>query len=167
MHPPCGPVAQLGARFHGMEEVIGSIPIRSTNQPTIKDLDIVSGNPHQEIDRFHGRTLQAIYPRKTVISTTCHIRTVDAYHWAWKAFSPALVGRNCIAKSDILQRIEELRAQGLERAMIRERQLEGLRLSRASVLQQIDSARDPRHRQMLEDALAELDRRIQALQTSA
>jgi hypothetical protein len=29
--PRCGPVAQLGARFHGMEEVIGSIPIRSTN----------------------------------------------------------------------------------------------------------------------------------------
>ena len=28
-----GPVAQLGARFHGMEEVIGSIPIRSTNKP--------------------------------------------------------------------------------------------------------------------------------------
>jgi hypothetical protein len=27
---PRGPVAQLGARFHGMEEVIGSIPIRST-----------------------------------------------------------------------------------------------------------------------------------------
>ena len=25
-----GPVAQLGARFHGMDEVIGSIPIRST-----------------------------------------------------------------------------------------------------------------------------------------
>jgi hypothetical protein len=30
----CGPVAQLGARFHGMEEVIGSIPIRSTNKST-------------------------------------------------------------------------------------------------------------------------------------
>ena len=29
-----GPVAQLGARFHGMEEVIGSIPIRSTNFPS-------------------------------------------------------------------------------------------------------------------------------------
>ena len=29
--PSSGPVAQLGARFHGMEEVIGSIPIRSTN----------------------------------------------------------------------------------------------------------------------------------------
>ena len=25
-------MAQLGARFHGMEEVIGSIPIRSTNK---------------------------------------------------------------------------------------------------------------------------------------
>jgi hypothetical protein len=32
--PESGPVAQLGARFHGMEEVIGSIPIRSTNNPT-------------------------------------------------------------------------------------------------------------------------------------
>ena len=30
-----GPVAQLGARFHGMEEVIGSIPIRSTNNPFV------------------------------------------------------------------------------------------------------------------------------------
>ena len=29
--PESGPVAQLGARFHGMEEVIGSLPIRSTN----------------------------------------------------------------------------------------------------------------------------------------
>ena len=30
--PQSGPVAQLGARFHGMEEVVGSIPTRSTNQ---------------------------------------------------------------------------------------------------------------------------------------
>ena len=28
-----GPVAQLGARFHGMEEVVGSIPTRSTKFP--------------------------------------------------------------------------------------------------------------------------------------
>jgi putative endonuclease len=28
-----GPVAQLGARFHGMEEVVGSIPTRSTKTP--------------------------------------------------------------------------------------------------------------------------------------
>ena len=31
LHPAArGPVAQLGARFHGMEEVVGSIPTRST-----------------------------------------------------------------------------------------------------------------------------------------
>ena len=33
--PRSGPVAQLGARFHGMEEVVGSIPTRSTNSPRI------------------------------------------------------------------------------------------------------------------------------------
>jgi hypothetical protein len=38
----CGPVAQLGARFHGMEEVVGSIPTRST-----KSL--------YNLDRAHGR----------------------------------------------------------------------------------------------------------------
>jgi hypothetical protein len=31
-----GPVAQLGARFHGMEEVVGSIPTRSTKFPAIQ-----------------------------------------------------------------------------------------------------------------------------------
>src|ERR1700726_490632 len=31
LSPTSGPVAQLGARFHGMEEVVGSIPTRSTN----------------------------------------------------------------------------------------------------------------------------------------
>ena len=30
-----GPVAQLGARFHGMEEVAGSIPARSTKSPAL------------------------------------------------------------------------------------------------------------------------------------
>src|SRR5882757_2339461 len=32
-----GPVAQLGARFHGMEEVVGSIPTRSTKFPNNLD----------------------------------------------------------------------------------------------------------------------------------
>ena len=32
-----GPVAQLGARFHGMEEVVGSIPTRSTKFPNSVD----------------------------------------------------------------------------------------------------------------------------------
>ena len=34
-------MAQLGARFHGMEEVVGSIPTRSTNKPIkIRDLSL-------------------------------------------------------------------------------------------------------------------------------
>jgi hypothetical protein len=34
--PQSGPVAQLGARFHGMEEVVGSIPTRSTKFKHLK-----------------------------------------------------------------------------------------------------------------------------------
>jgi site-specific recombinase XerD len=40
-------------------------------------------------------------------------RTVDGYHWAWKAFEPALAGRTCVAKPEVLQRVEELSARGL------------------------------------------------------
>ena len=40
-------------------------------------------------------------------------RTVDGYHWAWKAFEPALVGRSSVAKAELLQRVEELRKRGL------------------------------------------------------
>src|ERR1700682_3569089 len=44
--PKSGPVAQLGARFHGMEEVIGSIPIRSTNYfNNLDDLAILQKGP--------------------------------------------------------------------------------------------------------------------------
>jgi hypothetical protein len=44
------------------------------------------------------------------------------------------------------------------------RQLEGLRLSRQRVLQQLSAAHDPRHRQILEQALADLDRRIEDIE---
>ena len=40
-----GPVAQLGARFHGMEEVVGSIPTRSTKSPTIDGIKTLFGLP--------------------------------------------------------------------------------------------------------------------------
>jgi hypothetical protein len=39
-----GPVAQLGARFHGMEEVVGSIPTRSTK--SLNKLDRASACDH-------------------------------------------------------------------------------------------------------------------------
>ena len=41
-------MAQLGARFHGMEEVIGSIPIRSTNKSN--DLDEITENAQYAFD---------------------------------------------------------------------------------------------------------------------
>jgi hypothetical protein len=42
----------------------------------------------------------------------------------------------------------------------RQRDLEGLRLSRQNIMQQLEGARDPRHRRMLEEALAEVQHRI-------
>jgi len=42
------------------------------------------------------------------------------------------------------------------------RQREGLELSRKRILDQLAVIRDPRHRIMLEQALAELDRRLEA-----
>ena len=68
--PESGPVAQLGARFHGMEEVIGSIPIRSTKH--LNNLDNANAlgqsvcvivcviTPHFAafFEGFHRRTLR-------------------------------------------------------------------------------------------------------------
>jgi hypothetical protein len=48
----------------------------------------------------------------------------------------------------------------------RQRELAGVLLSRKSVLRQLDAASDPRHRQMLQGALAELDRKLQTLESS-
>jgi hypothetical protein len=45
----------------------------------------------------------------------------------------------------------------------RQRQAEGLSLARKSVLQQLQSVQDPRHRQMLEHALADLDAKLARL----
>ena len=52
----CGPVAQLGARFHGMEEVTGSIPVRSTNQ----------------INNLDGLGLQGLHVWVVTCVITCH-----------------------------------------------------------------------------------------------
>ncbi len=43
------------------------------------------------------------------------------------------------------------------------RQIDGLRLSRSRILQQLQVSQDSRHRKVLEAALADLDTRIQAL----
>jgi hypothetical protein len=49
-----------------------------------------------------------------------------------------------------------------EQAALRQK-IDGLLLSRQQVMHQLTAARDPRHRQMLEAALAELDRKIDGL----
>ena len=54
--PQSGPVAQLGARFHGMEEVVGSIPTRSTT--SLDNLDGSGAYPpssrlHSFFPRWH------------------------------------------------------------------------------------------------------------------
>ena len=46
-----------------MEEVIGSIPIRSTKSINFYKLGIVNRDLKHEVDRFHGRFIQSIYPR--------------------------------------------------------------------------------------------------------
>ena len=45
----------------------------------------------------------------------------------------------------------------------REKELEGLVLSRSRVLQQLANAHDPRHQEMLRQALADLETRIRKL----
>jgi hypothetical protein len=47
----------------------------------------------------------------------------------------------------------------------REQQMEGLRLSRQRVLQQLEVVRDARHRTMLERALNDITRQLAALQS--
>ena len=43
---------------------------------------------------------------------------------------------------------------------VRWREKESLRLSRQRVLQQLEAARNPRHRQLLQDSLADLDEKL-------
>jgi hypothetical protein len=46
-------------------------------------------------------------------------KTVQAYHWAWKAFEPALKGEATVSKADALVRVAELREGGLSAVTIR------------------------------------------------
>lgn len=52
------------------------------------------------------------------------------------------------------------------RQLENQRKKTGLTLARAQVLQQLQASSNPRHRQMLEAALADLDDRLSQLQSS-
>ena len=57
--------------------------------------------------------------------------------------------------------------QKLSPEQIRDKQLhDHLMLARSRVLQQLESAQNPRHREMLQRALAELDRRLTAVRVT-
>jgi hypothetical protein len=47
---------------------------------------------------------------------------------------------------------------------VRWREKESLRLSRQRVLQQMEASQNPRHRKLLEDALADLDEKLRMFQ---
>ena len=47
----------------------------------------------------------------------------------------------------------------------RQRERDGLALSRSRILQQLEAAKNPRHREMLQQALDDLDNRLAGLRT--
>ena len=51
-------MAQLGARFHGMEEVIGSIPIRSTKY--LNNLQAISGNTSKNLGTIREHSVSSL-----------------------------------------------------------------------------------------------------------
>ena len=55
-----------------------------------------------------------------------------------------------------------LRLSAKEAAVVREK--ENLRLARQRVLQQMEASANPRHRKLLQDALADLDERLSKLE---
>lgn len=58
------------------------------------------------------------------------------------------------------QQSSESRTKMSPEQAARSRERENLRLSRQRVAQQIESSQNPRHRKVLQDALAELDQRL-------
>jgi len=68
-----------------------------------------------------------------------------------------------LQQSDAFQNPDTSRKHLTREQISLQQQLEGLRLSRARVAKQLESASNARHRQMLQEALADLDRQIDAL----
>jgi hypothetical protein len=59
---------------------------------------------------------------------------------------------------------ETLRAPLSPGEQQRNRKREGLHLSRGRLIQQLQAASNPRHRQMLEQSIAELDRQLSSIE---
>jgi hypothetical protein len=96
-----------------MEEVVGSIPTRSTKSFTSHILATVNGNLSYEVDRFHGRTFPANSPEKDNSFATFRRVPLRCTGELGRLLHPPLSGRGQVFQSGVLQRIEELRSGGL------------------------------------------------------
>jgi hypothetical protein len=67
-------------------------------------------------------------------------------------------------QDEAAQEVSKSRVKLSPEQAARSRERENLRLSRQRVLQQIESSQNPRHRKVLQDALAELDQRLSQFQ---
>ena len=66
-------------------------------------------------------------------------------------------------QAEATSKSEKPRAKLSPEEAARHREHESLRLSRQRVLQQIQAAQNPRHRQLLQEALADLDEKLKGL----
>lgn len=67
-------------------------------------------------------------------------------------------------QEEMLEQRKTIRAPISPDEQQRNRKREGLRLSRENIAQQLQTAANPRRRQMLEQAIAELDAQLSSLQ---
>src|SRR5579862_3432663 len=81
-----------------------------------------------------------------------HIMDVMARGWESKSVEAQ--------QDEAAQEVSKSRVKLSPEQAARSRERENLRLSRQRVLQQIESSQNPRHRKVLQDALAELDQRL-------
>jgi hypothetical protein len=69
-----------------------------------------------------------------------------------------------LQQSDVGEKRAKLALRLTPEQKARERDRVGLALSRTRILEQLDAAQNPRHREMLQRALTDLDRRLAQLE---
>ena len=70
-------------------------------------------------------------------------------------------------QADAVEKSGNVRVRMTPEAAARNRELENLRLARLRVAQQIKEAQNPRHRELLESTLADIDEKVRRLRDPA
>lgn len=68
-------------------------------------------------------------------------------------------------QAEVTEKPNKLRVKLTPEVAAQRRQQENLRLSRQSVLHQLQTTQNPRHRKLLEDTLADLDQKLNRFNT--